>query len=178
MIITPKDIDGVFHLEVEPAGDERGQFARTFCVDELSDAGIDFKILQTNISTNKIAGTLRGMHYQRDPHGEQKIVRCSRGSIFDVAVDIRLGSDTYLQWTSETLSSERMNALYIPAGFAHGFISLTDDCEVTYLMGSAYVADASTGFRWDDPAFAIDWPRAPAIMSDRDAAWPLVSAGA
>ena len=178
MIIKPKDIDDVFHLEVEPAGDERGQFARTFCVDELSDAGIDFRVLQTNISTNTIAGTLRGMHYQRDPHGEQKIVRCSRGSIFDVAVDIRPGSDTYLQWTSEILSSKRMNGLYIPAGFAHGFISLTDDCEVTYLMGSTYEAEAGAGLRWDDPAIQINWPLTPSIMSERDANWPLVSVGA
>ncbi|MBL4757143.1 MAG: dTDP-4-dehydrorhamnose 3,5-epimerase [Rhizobiales bacterium] len=174
MIISATKIDGVFHLEVEPAADERGQFARTFCVDELSDAGIDFNILQTNISTNTIAGTLRGMHYQRDPHGEQKIVRCSRGSIFDVAVDVRPGSDTYLQWASEILSSERMNALYIPTGFAHGFITLTDDCEITYLMARPYVADAGAGFRWDDPAFAIKWPRVPAIMSERDANWPEI----
>ena len=133
---------------------------------------IDFSIAQANISINTDAGTLRGLHYQKPPHGEAKLVRCVRGRVFDVVVDMRPESATYCDWYGVELTGERGNALFIPPYVAHGFLTLTPGCEVHYLMGARFEPDAATGVRWNDPAFGITWPREPAILAERDAAYP------
>ena len=164
---------GVWVIELDRLGDERGWFARSFDAEEFRARGMNPAVVQCNTSFNARRGTLRGMHYQADPHGESKLVRCVRGSIFDVAVDLRRDSATFLQWHGVELSAESSDALYIPAGLAHGFQTLTDDCEVLYKMGHRYVPEAARGVRWDDPAFAIDWPPASGerIISERDASY-------
>lgn len=174
MNFVPTKLDGVFHIEAEPATDDRGRFTRVYCVDEFAAQGIKFRPVQSNLSQNISKGTLRGMHFQLDPHGEQKLVRCSRGRVFDVAVDLRPASQTYLQWVGQELSAIAMNALFIPEGFAQGFITLEDNTEITYLMGSAYVPDAASGVRWDDPALGIEWPIEPSSISERDLNWPAI----
>jgi dTDP-4-dehydrorhamnose 3,5-epimerase len=166
---------GASILELDLLGDERGWFARTFDAQELREHAMNPEVVQCNASFNAQAGTLRGMHYQADPHGESKIVRCVRGAIFDVAVDLRPGSDTFRRWHGVELSAENRRSFYIPAGLAHGFQTLSDDCEVLYLMGNPYVPEAARGVRWDDSAFGIEWPEPPdggRIMSERDASYP------
>jgi len=166
---------GVWVIELDKLSDERGWFARTFDAEEFRERGLNPRVVQTNASYNGAAGTLRGMHYQADPHGESKLVRCVRGAIFDVAVDLRPDSPTRGRWHGVQLSAENRSAFYIPAGIAHGFQSLVDDSEVHYLMGDPYVPESARGVRWDDPAFAIDWPEAPAggrIIAERDACYP------
>lgn len=158
-------------LEIDRKVDERGFFARTFCVDELTAAGISFAIVQENISVSSRRGTLRGLHLQKAPHEEGKIVRCTRGSIFDVAVDARPGSATVGRWFGVELTQENHRALYVPPGFAHGFLTLTDDTEVHYLMGTRFVAAAATGYRYDDRSFGVRWPFEPAVVSERDLAF-------
>lgn len=172
MKIDATEIDGAFAVATAPIADERGDFARSFCVEAFRDAGIDFTVAQANISRNHRRGTLRGMHFQADPVPDPKLVRCARGRIFDVAVDLRPHSRTFCRWTGAELDAGTQNALFVPPGCAHGFLTLEDDCEVEYLMGAPYVADLARGVRWDDPAFAIAWPHAPALMSDRDASYP------
>jgi len=174
MRFSQTPLEGVWVIELEKLGDARGWFARTFDADEFARRGMDATVAQCNASFNAREGTLRGMHYQAEPHGEPKLVRCVRGSIYDVAVDLRPGSATYCQWHGVELSAENRRAYYIPAGLAHGFQTLSDDCEVLYQMGSRYVPDAARGVRFDDPAFAIDWPL-PAgelIVSERDRSYP------
>ncbi len=168
-------IPGAWVIEPELLGDERGWFARTFDADEFRSRGMSPEVVQCNASFNARRGTLRGMHYQADPHGESKLVRCVRGSIFDVAVDLRGDSPTYRGWHGVELSAENRVAFYIPAGLAHGFQTMSDDAEVIYQMGHSYVPDAARGVRWDDPAFAIEWPAEPGggrIVSARDAGYP------
>lgn len=172
MQISPTLIDGVFGIRAEPHTDARGDFARSYCTEEFRAAGIHFDIVQINISRNAKQGTLRGMHFQGQPVPDPRLVRCTRGHIFDVALDLRPDSDTFCQSESAILSSELQNALFVPAGCAHGFLTLEDNCEIEYLMGGPFVADLARGVRWDDPAFDIDWPHAPTIMSDRDASYP------
>lgn len=167
-------IAGVVLIRLDLHEDERGGFARTFCAAEMTAAGLPFTVVQANLSRNVRAGTLRGLHYQRAPHGEPKIVSCPRGRIWDVAVDLREGSPTWRQWRGFELSPASGTALHLAEGIAHGFVTLEDYSEVHYLMGAAYVPDAATGARWDDPALGIDWPVAPAVMSERDAAFPLL----
>jgi len=168
LILTETLLAGAFVLDVERLEDERGFFARTFCGDELRAQGLESNVAQCSVSFNRARGTLRGLHYQDAPHEEVKIVRCTRGAIWDVVVDLRRHSDTYRRWTAIELTADNRRAFYIPRGMAHGFITLSDDSEVFYMMGNPYVAGAARGIRWDDPAFAIDWPIAPAVMSDRD----------
>jgi len=171
-IQTP--LPGAWVIELERFSDERGWFARSFDPDEFQARGLDPTVAQCNVSFNARRGTLRGMHYQAEPHGESKLVRCVRGTIFDVAVDLRDDSASRCQWHGVELSGENRLAYYIPAGLAHGFQTLTDDCEVLYQMGHRYVPDAGRGVRFDDPAFAIQWPQ-PAgqrIVSDRDRSYP------
>ncbi|MHB8531698.1 MAG: dTDP-4-dehydrorhamnose 3,5-epimerase [Solirubrobacteraceae bacterium] len=166
---------GVWVIEHERLEDERGWFARTFDASEFGSCGMNPAVVQANASYNERAGTLRGMHYQADPHGESKLVRCVRGAIFDVAVDLRDGSPTRGRWHGVELSEQNGRAFYIPAGLAHGFQTLTDGSEVHYLMGDPYVPEAARGVRWDDPAFAIEWPPAPPggrVISERDASYP------
>jgi dTDP-4-dehydrorhamnose 3,5-epimerase len=170
-IQTP--LPGAWVIELEELGDERGWFARTFDADEFEARGLNHAVAQSNLSYNARRGTLRGMHYQVDPHGESKLVRCIRGAIFDVAVDLREGSPTYCAWHGLELTAENRRSFYIPAGLAHGFQTLCADCEVLYQMGHRYVPEAARGVRWDDPAFAIDWPveEGGRTISERDRAF-------
>jgi dTDP-4-dehydrorhamnose 3,5-epimerase len=177
VIFTEIALSGAYRIRPTLAEDERGAFARRFCADEFRALGLETDFIQRSISFNRRAGTLRGMHYQTPPHLETKIVRCTRGAIFDVMVDLREGSPTYGQWFGEELTAENRLLLYIPTGFAHGFQSLVDDTEVDYEITPAYVPGADTGFRFDDPALAIAWPIADVIMSERDRTLPPSFAG-
>ena len=145
-------------VELEPIADERGFFARSWSSEEFRGHGLDDRLTQTSVSFNYRRGTLRGLHYQAEPHAEAKLVRCTAGAIFDVAVDVRPGSVTFGKWVSIELSSDNRHAFYLPAGFAHGFQSLTADSEVLYQISVAHAPDHSRGVRWDDPAIAIQWP--------------------
>ena len=171
-IETP--LPGVWVLELEEIDDKRGWFARTFDAEEFQARSLNPTVVQCNASFNARRGTLRGMHYQAEPHGESKLVRCARGAIFDVAVNLRPDSATYCDWHGVELSADNRFALYIPAGLAHGFQTLTDNSEVLYQMGYRYVPEAAQGVRWDDPAFAIEWPavKGGRTISDKDASYP------
>ena len=164
-------LPGVMRVTTTPHGDARGLFARLYCPEEFAAAGIDFTSTQVNLSTNADPLTLRGMHFQKPPHAEAKLVRVTRGRAFDVALDLRPGP-TQGRWIAEELSADALNALYLPEGIAHGFLTLEPDTHILYQMGRAYVPGHADGVRWDDPAFAIDWPAKPAILSDKDRAWP------
>ncbi|HMD57050.1 MAG TPA: dTDP-4-dehydrorhamnose 3,5-epimerase [Solirubrobacteraceae bacterium] len=167
-------LPGAFAIELDTIADERGWFARTFDAEEFRARGLQDAVAQCNASFNARRGTLRGLHWQADPYRESKLVRCVRGAIFDVAVDIRPDSPAFCCWEALELSAENRLAFYIPAGMAHGFQTLTDDCEVLYQMGNRYVPEAARGARWDDAAFAIRWPAAPGgrIISDKDRGYP------
>jgi dTDP-4-dehydrorhamnose 3,5-epimerase len=166
-------LQDAFVLELERHEDERGFFARAWCRDEFTEHGLVPELSQCSISRNARAGTLRGMHFQTPPHEEAKLVRCTAGVIFDVIVDLRPDSPTYTEWLGVELEAERGNALYVPKGFAHGFQTLVDGTDVLYMISDRYVREAASGVRWDDPAFAIEWPHAAArTISDRDRAWP------
>jgi dTDP-4-dehydrorhamnose 3,5-epimerase len=161
-------IAGAYRLRLDAQPDARGFFARTFCERSFAERGLLERFPQQNLSRNARAGTLRGLHLQVAPHGEVKVVRCVRGAIFDVAVDLRPGSRSYLRWVGLTLDAEAGDAFYVPEGCAHGFVTLSDDSDVLYLMGAAYAPEAARSYRWNDPAFGIVWPREPAVISDRD----------
>lgn len=176
MRFEPSRIDGVVLIRLDAKTDARGAFARTFCVGDMAAAGLPFTVVQANLSRNVARHTLRGLHYQQEPHGEPKIVSCPRGRIWDVAVDMREHSPTYRAWQSFELSPDSDSALHLPTGVAHGFITLEPDSEVHYLMGAAYVPGAATGVRFDDPAIGIDWPAAPAVLSDADRGYALLEA--
>ena len=163
---------GVVVVDVEPHADERGSFARLHCPDEFAAAGHPFEPAQTSLSRNPHRATLRGMHHQPAPHGEVKLVRCVRGRIFDVAVDLRPQSPTHRRWTAAELSAENGRALLIPEGVAHGFLTLEPDSDVLYQIAPKYAPGREAGVRWDDPAFGIEWPEAPEVISPRDASWP------
>ena len=177
MIFSSLRLIGAYRIEPQLVVDDRGAFARRFCVDEFHANGLESDLVQRSISINARAGTIRGMHFQISPHLEAKVVRCTRGAIFDVMVDLREGSSTYGQWHGEELSADNHLMLYIPMGFAHGFQSLVDNTEVDYEVTPAYVASAVAGFRFDAPALAINWPIADVIISERDKALPLSFAG-
>jgi dTDP-4-dehydrorhamnose 3,5-epimerase len=170
MIVSPTPLQGAFLIDVERREDERGFFARTFCVDELGS--LDARNIQSSISFNPRRGTLRGMHFQRAPHEETKIVRCTRGAIFDVIIDLRRESATFKKWFGARLDQDNHGSLYIPKGFAHGLLTLAADTEVLYMMADPFVSEAASGVRWDDPAFGISWPEKPSLISDRDASYP------
>jgi dTDP-4-dehydrorhamnose 3,5-epimerase len=175
MILRETPLAGAFVVEIESLVDERGHFARTFDAELFAEHGLDAHVAQCNTSFSERAGTLRGMHYQQEPHGEAKLVRVTLGAVHDVIVDLREGSPTRGQWFAIELSAENNRSLYIPVSFAHGFQSLLAHSEVHYQMSSPYVAEAARGVRWDDPAFAIDWPAPPAgerIVSERDRSYP------
>jgi dTDP-4-dehydrorhamnose 3,5-epimerase len=172
MIFLETEIFGASLLRPQRQGDERGFFARTFCVRELAEHGIDSSVVQQSVSFNSRRGTLRGMHYQASPHLENKFVSCSQGAIYDVIVDVRADSPSYLRWQAFPLTAENLDTLFIPAGCAHGFITTADNTLVRYEMSGFYAPDAARGFRFDDPAFAIKWPLEPAIISPRDLAFP------
>jgi dTDP-4-dehydrorhamnose 3,5-epimerase len=175
MKIQPTPIDGVRVIISEPFRDDRGFFNRIFCQKELESIRPNMAIAQINHSMSKTKGTIRGMHFQRPPHAEMKIVRCVKGSIFDVAVDLRKGSPTFLQWHGEVLSAENMKALVIPEGCAHGFQSLEDDIEMLYIMTAPYCKESEKGIRYDEPKAGIKWPLEAAGLSDRDKSFPLLN---
>jgi dTDP-4-dehydrorhamnose 3,5-epimerase len=159
-------------IHLEPARDKRGFFARTFCVKEFASFGLETNYPQHSISFSAHKGTLRGMHYQREPYSEAKLVRCTRGAILDVIIDVRPDSPTYRRWQEFELSSANGHQLYIPKGFAHGFQTLSDDVEVSYLISTPYAPELATGIRYDDPTFGIGWPLAVAEISEKDLHWP------
>jgi dTDP-4-dehydrorhamnose 3,5-epimerase len=161
-------------IAIEKRGDERGHFARTFCAEEFAAHGLATGFVQANASHNVRRGTLRGMHFQRAPHGEVKVVRCTRGAIHDVIIDLRRESPTYGRWEGFDLTEANGRMLYVPAGFAHGFQTLEDDSAVAYQVSHPYTPGAEGGVRWDDPAFGIAWPLPVAVISEKDAAWPHV----
>jgi dTDP-4-dehydrorhamnose 3,5-epimerase len=172
MRFSPTAIPGVLVVDIEPRSDDRGSFARLQCPDEFAAAGHPFAPAQTSLSRNPRAGTLRGMHYQPATHAEMKLVRAVRGRMFDVAVDLRPDSPTCQQWFGLELSAENARGLFIPEGVAHGFLTLEPDTDVLYQISPKFEAGHEAGVRWNDPAFAIAWPHAPALISDRDATYP------
>jgi dTDP-4-dehydrorhamnose 3,5-epimerase len=173
MKFIPTKLQDAFVLELERHEDERGFFARAWCRDEFDDHGLVPQLAQCSISRNRLAGTLRGMHFQTAPHEEAKLVRCTAGAVFDVIIDLRQDSATYGEWLGVELEAERGNALYVPKGFAHGFQTLVDETDVLYMISDPYVPETASGVRWDDPAFGIDWPDANVrTISDRDRSWP------
>ena len=166
-------IKGAFIIELESINDSRGFFARSYCQNEMREKGLKTEIVQANISFNKKAGTLRGMHFQEKPFDETKIVRCTSGSIYDVILDLRQNSETYKKWESFTLTDQNRKMLYIPGGIAHGFITMVDNTEVFYLHSEFFTPNAAKGILWNDPAFDIEWPDFENIvMSDKDKNWP------
>lgn len=175
MILTPLAIAGVWQVDLEPIIDERGFFARSWCRDEFSRAGINADFIQASISFNARKGTLRGMHWQAAPHAEGKLVRCVRGAIYDVVVDVRPGSPSYRRWLAQELTADNRKALYIAEGLAHGFLSLVDDSEVLYQITTGHAPTHARGFRWDDPAVGIPWPAPPSCISERDRSLPLLT---
>lgn len=174
MHFQPTNISGCFVIDLEPHHDERGFFAETFHQQHFLDRGLAADFTRTALAHNIHRGTVRGLHFQSSPFQETKLVRCVRGSLFDVAVDLRRDSDTYLSWQSVTLSAANRAAFYIPTGCAHGYQTLEDDCEVLYQLSNDYDADHASGIRWDDPALAIPWPLKVSMMSARDKSWPLI----
>jgi dTDP-4-dehydrorhamnose 3,5-epimerase len=172
MRFTPTSLSRAYVIEPERLVDERGFFARTWCRREFQARGLNPDLAQCNISFNRKAGTLRGMHYQEAPHQEAKLVRCTAGAVYDVIVDLRPDSATFKRWQAVTLTSENRRMLYIPEGFAHGFQTLVDDAEVFYQMSHCYRPESARGFRWDDPAFHIEWPVTAAVVSPKDCAYP------
>jgi dTDP-4-dehydrorhamnose 3,5-epimerase len=172
MIFRPTAVDGAFVLQPEAVEDERGFFARTFSAAAFAERGLEPAVAECSIAYNAATGTLRGLHYQRAPHQEAKLVRCTRGAVFDVAVDLRPGSPTHLRWAAAELDAENRFAFYIPPGCAHGYLTLTDGCELQYQISAAHAADAAAGVRWNDAALAIEWPGEPRVISERDASYP------
>jgi len=166
------DLPGAFLIQPQPHVDERGFFVRTWCSEEFAEAGLPTKIVQTNLSQTVLSGTIRGLHYQRPPSREGKVVRCVRGGIFDVLVDLRPDSPTFLRHVGVELTSVNRLALYIPPGFAHGFQTLEAGSQVWYQMTDRYQPELAGGLRWDDPTLAIEWPLRPSAMNERDAAYP------
>jgi dTDP-4-dehydrorhamnose 3,5-epimerase len=172
MIFTKTEIPGAVLMRPERIDDERGFFARTFSVEEFGAQGLDTTVVQRSLSHNLRRGTLRGLHFQLAPHDENKLVSCSRGAIYDVAVDLRPDSPTFRRWISARLTAEGFEALFIPKGCAHGFITLEDDSTVRYDISATYTPAAARGYRYDDPAFGIEWPLAPAVVNARDLGYP------
>ncbi|MBV8333895.1 MAG: dTDP-4-dehydrorhamnose 3,5-epimerase [Alphaproteobacteria bacterium] len=175
MMFTATLLEGAWLIELDRREDERGFFARIWCRRELAAQGLDAEIAQQSLSYNRHRGTVRGLHFQRPPHEETKIVRCTCGGIFDVMVDLRRWSPTYLRWQGFELTAENRKALYVPKGFAHGFQTLADNSEVMYQMSEFYASEAAGGYRFDDAAFGIIWPLPVTVISERDLGWAPVS---
>lgn len=172
MIFTQTDLKDACVIDLERHEDERGFFARSWCVREFQEMGLDTGLLQCNLSYNTEKGTTRGMHYQRPPYAETKLVRCVRGAIYDVIIDLRPSSSTFRQWIGVELTAENRSMLYVPKGFAHGFQTLSDDTEVLYMMSEFYAPDHADGLRWDDPLLGITWPGEVRSMSEKDRTYP------
>src|SRR4051812_9078418 len=177
MIFSATPLDGLYVIEPERRIDDRGYFARTMCRTEFEGHNLACDFVQANESFNRASGTLRGMHYQREPHAETKLVRCVQGAIFDVVIDLRRGSATYRRWKGFDLTAENGRSLYIPGGFAHGYITLADDTTVDYQVSNFYAPEAAAGVRYDDPAISIEWPLPAAFISAQDQRWPLLGPG-
>ena len=178
MRFRPLGLPGAFAIDLEPHADERGFFARSFCAREFAAAGLDSRLVQASLSWNPRRGTLRGLHWQAEPHAEAKVVRCVRGRIWDVLVDVRPGSLAFRRHHALELSADGREAVYIPPGVAHGFLTLEDGCEVHYQVSQFHAPDAARGARFDDPAFAIPWPAPVMVLSERDRSWPPFPAAA
>jgi dTDP-4-dehydrorhamnose 3,5-epimerase len=172
MIFTETELQGAFVVDLEERADDRGFFARTWDENEFRDHGLNPRLVQCNLSFNHAAGTLRGMHFQNAPHAEAKLVRCTRGAVYDAIVDIRPGSPTFTRWIGVELTEENRRALYVPEGFAHGYQTLVDGAEVFYQVTEFYAPQAEGGYRYDDPAFGVEWPREVTVISPKDASWP------
>jgi dTDP-4-dehydrorhamnose 3,5-epimerase len=171
---TPTKIAGVWVVELERHTDERGFFARLWCPEEFASHGLNPRLSQCSMSYNRQQGTVRGMHYQAEPFAEAKLVRCGRGAIFDVALDLRPASQTYGQWEGVGLSSDNRTMLYIPEGCAHGFQTLSAEADVNYYISERYRPESARGVRWNDPAFNVTWPLPVRTIAGRDSLWPLV----
>jgi len=175
MIFAQAPLPGAFLVDMELLADERGFFARAYCLDEFAAQGLGTPLQQCSVSYNARKGTLRGLHHQAAPHQEHKLVRCTAGAIFDVIVDVRPHSSHYRRWFGIELSAQNRRALFIPPGVAHGFVTLSDDAEVYYMISVPHAPEHAQGFRWNDPAFGIAWPVSPSVISPRDAAYPLLN---
>lgn len=172
MIFTKTNLEGAFVIDIEKKEDDRGFFARAFCANEFSTNNLDSKFVQANTSFNYKKGTLRGMHFQKSPYEEDKLVRCTKGSIIDAIIDLRKDSPTYKKWFGVELSEENRKSLYVPKGFAHGYMTLKDNTEVTYLVTQFYTPEADSGIKYNDPAFNIEWPMTPVVISEKDSNHP------
>ncbi len=173
MIIKSANLDGVKIIDIEPHADERGYFARTWCIDEFAEAGLQPTFLQASISHNTAAGTLRGMHVQLEPHSESKLIRCLAGSAYDVLLDLRPTSSSFLAWQAFELTAENQRGLFVPPGIAHGFQTLSDATMLSYQIDQRYAPGHAAGVRWNDPVFGIEWPETQdRIMSEKDSTWP------
>jgi dTDP-4-dehydrorhamnose 3,5-epimerase len=173
MLFTATELQDAYIIDLDRREDNRGFFARTWAQDEFESRGLVSRVVQANLSYNRTKGTLRGMHFQHAPYAETKLVRCVRGAIQDVIIDLRPASPSFKRWIGVELTAENRRALYVPEGFAHGFQTLVDDVEVMYQVSQAYTPSAEGGVRYDDPAFAIAWPLPPTEMSPKDTRWPL-----
>lgn len=174
MKFTSLSLKDAYKIEYDPKTDERGSFFRTYCRDEFRQQKIDFDIVQTNYSITAKQGAVRGLHFQKAPFAEAKLIRCVRGKVFDVMVDLRSESPTYRQWFGYTISDTVLEALFLPAGFAHGFQTLSDVCHLEYAMSNVYNENASAGIRWDDPQLCIEWPLPVTTISEKDKALPTL----
>jgi dTDP-4-dehydrorhamnose 3,5-epimerase len=172
MKFIPTPLPGAFVIEPQLFTDDRGFFTSTFSRQKFAEHGCNAELYECNVSFNRSAGTLRGMHFQHPPHAQSKLVRCTRGAIWDAIIDLRPDSSTFKKWLGAELTADNRKQLYIPEGFAHGFITLADDTEVFYQMGNVYNAAASAGVRWNDPAFGIQWPREVSVIIERDTTYP------
>ena len=172
MIFLETKLPGVFEIHIEAKPDERGFFARTWCQQEFETQGLNGRMVQSSLSFNSRKGTLRGMHYQVAPYEEAKLIRCTRGAIYDVVVDLRPQSRTFKDWIAAVLTAEKRNMVYVPRGCAHGFLTLEDSSEVNYQMSEFWNAESARGVRWDDPVFRIEWPAKVEVISERDRTYP------
>lgn len=172
MKFTETEIAGLWVIELEPARDHRGFFAPTFSEDDFRARGLESRVAECSIAFTARAGTLRGMHYQREPHGQAKLVRCTRGALYDAVIDLRPDSATWRRWFAVELTAENRRMLYIPTGLAHGYQTLDDGTEIAYQMSSPYQPGAAAGVRWNDPAFGVAWPREVTVIAERDATYP------
>ena len=172
MIFTKLELRDAYLIELDKHGDHRGFFARLWCQKEFEEHGLVSDVLQANIFFSKLKGTIRGLHYQEEPYAETKFIRCAKGAVYDVVVDIQPDSPTFMQWFAVELTEDNYKMLYVPKGYAHGFQSLEPDTEVTYLVSEFYTPQAEGGVRYNDPAFGIEWPLPVAEISDKDRSWP------
>ncbi len=173
MLFTPTKFPGVYVIDLEKWEDERGFFARAWCQCEFEGHGLNTRLVQCNISRNKKKGTLRGMHFQRPPYAEAKLVRCTKGAVYDVAIDLRPASPTFKHWMSVELTEDNWRMLFVPEGFAHGYQTLRDDAEVFYQLSEFYHPESASGVRWDDPTFNIVWPLSDCIISPQDRSFKM-----